>query len=51
MIAARNALATSRGVIADLSASTAPTTEAALRIIADELRHRYGLQIEVRIER
>ena len=50
MIAARNALATSRGVIADLSASTAPTTEAALRIIGDELRHRYGLQIAVRIE-
>ena len=50
MIAARNALATSRGVIADLSASTAPTTEAALRIIAGELRHRYGLQIELRIE-
>ena len=50
MIAARNALATSRGVIADLSASTAPTTEAALRIIGDELRHRYGLQIAVRIQ-
>jgi len=50
MIAARNALATSRGVIADLSASTAPTTEAALRIIAGELRHRYGLEIELRIE-
>ncbi len=50
MVAARNALATSRGVIADLSASTAPTTEAALRIIGDELRHRYGLQIAVRIE-
>ena len=50
MIAARNALATSRGVIADLSASTAPTTEAALGIIGDELRHRYGLQIAVRVE-
>ena len=50
MIAARNALATSRGVIADLSASTAATTEAALRVIGDELRHRYGLQIAVRIE-
>jgi signal transduction histidine kinase len=50
MIAARNALATSRGVIADLSASTAPTTDAALRIIASELRHRYGLQIDLRIE-
>jgi len=50
MIAARNALATSRGVIADLSASTAPTTEAALRMIGDELRHRYGLEIAIRIE-
>jgi len=50
MIAARHALATSRGVIADLSASAAPTTEAALRMIGDELRHRYGLQISVRIE-
>jgi signal transduction histidine kinase len=50
MLAARNALATSRGVIADLSASTAPTTEAALRMIGDELRHRYGLEITVRIE-
>jgi signal transduction histidine kinase len=50
MTAARNALATSRGVIADLSASTAPTTEAALCLIADDLRHRYGLEIEVRVE-
>lgn len=50
MIAARNALATSRGVIADLSASTAPTTEAALRLIASELHHRHGLWIDVRIE-
>jgi signal transduction histidine kinase len=50
MVAARNALTTSRGVIADLSASTAPTTEAALRVIAGDLNHRYGLQIEVRVE-
>ena len=50
MVAARNALATSRGVIADLSASTAPTTEAALRLIADDLHHRHGLEIEVRVE-
>jgi signal transduction histidine kinase len=50
MVAARNALATSRGVIADLSASTAPTTEAALRLIADDLRHRHGLEIDVRVE-
>ena len=50
MVAARNALATSRGVIADLSASNAPTTEAALRLIADDLRHRYGLEIEIWVE-
>lgn len=50
MIAARSALATSRGVIADLSASTAPSTEAALQIIASELTHRYGLQVDVRTE-
>jgi signal transduction histidine kinase len=50
MVAARNALATSRGVIADLSASTAPTTEAALSLIADDLRHRHGLEIDVRVE-
>jgi signal transduction histidine kinase len=50
MVAARNALATSRGMIADLSASTAPTTEAALRLIADDLRHRHGLDIDVRVE-
>jgi signal transduction histidine kinase len=50
MVAARHALATSRGVIADLSASTAPTTEAALRLIAEDLHHRHGLDIDVRVE-
>jgi signal transduction histidine kinase len=50
MVAARNALATSRGVIADLSASTAPTTEAALRLIAEDLHHRHGLDIDVRVD-
>ncbi len=50
MVAARNALATSRGVIADLSASTAPTTEAALRLVAEDLHHRHGLDIEVRVD-
>lgn len=50
MVAARRALATSRGVIADLAASTAPSTEAALRLVADELSHRYGLQVEVQTE-
>jgi signal transduction histidine kinase len=50
MVATRHALAASRGVIADLTAATAPTTEAALRIIADELEHRYDLQVQVRVE-
>jgi signal transduction histidine kinase len=50
MVAARSALATSRGAIADLSASTAPTTEAALQVIASELSHRYGVHITVRTE-
>jgi signal transduction histidine kinase len=51
MIATRHALATSRGVIADLSASSAPTVEEALRRIADELEHRHGLRVEVRTDR
>lgn len=50
MVATRHALAAARGAIADLIASSAPTTEAALRLIADDLEHRYGLQIQVRIE-
>ena len=50
MVATRRALAASRGVIADLWASTAPSTEAALRMVADELEHRFDLEVEVRIE-
>jgi signal transduction histidine kinase len=50
MVATRHALAASRGAIADLWASTAPTTEAALRLIADELEHRFDVQVQVRIE-
>jgi signal transduction histidine kinase len=50
MVATRHALAASRGVIADLTASAAPTTEAALRIIANELEHRYDLEVNVRVE-
>src|SRR5205085_3223532 len=50
MIATRHALAASRGAIADLWASTAPNTEAALRLIADELERRFDLQVQVRIE-
>jgi signal transduction histidine kinase len=50
MLAVRQAIAVTRGVIADLTASTAPSTEAALRVVADELGHRFDLQIEVRVE-
>jgi len=50
MVAARNALATSRGVITDLSASRARNTRDALRLVADELEHRHGLQVELRLE-
>jgi signal transduction histidine kinase len=50
MLAVRQAAAATRGVIADLTASTAPNTEAALRVIADELGHRFDLQVNVRIE-
>ena len=50
LVATRRALAASRGAIADIWASSAPSTEAALRLIADELEHRYGLQVRVRIE-
>jgi signal transduction histidine kinase len=50
MIAVRQAVVATRGVIADLTASTAPTTEAALRVVADELGHRFDLQVAVRIE-
>jgi signal transduction histidine kinase len=50
MVASRHALARVRGLIADLTASTAPTTEAALCLVADQLGHRFGLQVDVRIE-
>jgi signal transduction histidine kinase len=50
LVATRHALAASRGAITDLWASTAPSTAAALRLIADELEHRYSLQVQMRIE-
>ena len=50
VVATRHAQAASRGAITDLWASTAPSTEAALRLIADELEHRYALEVQVRIE-
>jgi anti-sigma regulatory factor (Ser/Thr protein kinase) len=46
-VAARRALAASRGAIADLSASDAPTTAAALWSVADELSRRHGVRITV----
>ncbi len=50
VLANRNALAELRGMITDLTASTAPTCEAALRLIAHELGQRFGVQVNVRIE-
>lgn len=50
MLAVRQAIDVTRGVIADLTASTAPSMEAALRVVADELGHRFDLQVEVRVE-
>jgi signal transduction histidine kinase len=43
-IAARRALAASRGAIVDVSAAAAPTTYAALRQVADELEERFGVE-------
>jgi len=47
VIAARRAVAASRGAIGDLSASAAPTTDAALRMIARELGRRYDVDVSV----
>jgi signal transduction histidine kinase len=49
MLASRQALGRVRGVIVDLTASTAPTVEAALRLVADEVGQRLGLQVDLRI--
>jgi signal transduction histidine kinase len=46
-IAARRALALSRGAIAELSAADAPTAEQALRDVAGELSTRYEMRIDV----
>jgi signal transduction histidine kinase len=48
-LAARRALAASRGKIIDLEASEAPTTAHALRQVADESAARYGVQITVEV--
>jgi signal transduction histidine kinase len=48
-VAAQRAVAASRGVIVDLSASGADSTDAALRQVADELAARFGIEVELRI--
>jgi signal transduction histidine kinase len=49
VIAARRALDASRGLMADLAARSAPTTGAALALVADELGRRFGAQVEVSV--
>jgi signal transduction histidine kinase len=46
-VAARRALAVSRGAIADLSASETPSAMAALRQVADELGVRFDVRVSV----
>ena len=48
--AARRALAASRGVIVDLTASAAPNTGAALDQVAQELGARFNVKVSVRIK-
>jgi signal transduction histidine kinase len=48
-VAAARALATSRGQIVDLEASSAPSTAAALREVAAEARARFGVRITVQV--
>jgi signal transduction histidine kinase len=50
MVASRRALAASRGVLADLSASTAPDTATALEEVARELAARFNLVVDVRVQ-
>ena len=49
VIAARRALDASRGLIADLAARSAPTTAAALALVADELGRRFDVRVEVSV--
>lgn len=48
-LAARRAVAASREVIVGLAASSAPSTEGALRDVADELAARFGIDIDIKI--
>jgi signal transduction histidine kinase len=47
--AARRALGASRGVIDDLSASTASCTDTALRQVADEIVARFGAEVNMKV--
>jgi signal transduction histidine kinase len=49
-VAARRALAASRGKIVDLAATEAPSTAAALREVATELELRYGIDVSVSVQ-
>jgi signal transduction histidine kinase len=48
-VAAQRAVAASRGVIVDLSASDADSTAGALRQVADELTARFGIEVELSV--
>ena len=48
MLATRGALAELRGMIADLTTSTAPSSEAAVRMIARELGRRLDVEVHMR---
>jgi signal transduction histidine kinase len=48
-VAAKRALATTRGAIVDLSATDAPTAGAALKQVADELAERFSVRVDVEI--
>jgi signal transduction histidine kinase len=49
MLAARSALAVSRGMIVDLAARSTPTTAAALRLVAAELELRFRVHVHVTV--
>jgi signal transduction histidine kinase len=50
VVAARRALATARGTLAELSAAEAPDLTHALRRVAEELAGRFRIAVEVRAE-
>jgi signal transduction histidine kinase len=49
-LAAQRALAASRGQIVDLEASTAESTESALREVAADMAFRFGIEVDVKVE-